>query len=38
MPKLEVNDATVEGLTKILAPAGAGMLVVRDEWRGGSGA
>ncbi len=38
MPKLEVNDATVEGLTKILARQARGTLVVRDElagWLGG---
>jgi len=31
VPKLEVNDATVEGLTKILARQFWGTLVVRDE-------
>ena len=38
VPKLEVNDATVEGLTKILARQVRGTLVVRDElagWLGG---
>ena len=38
IPKLEVNDATVEGLTKILARQARGTLVVRDElagWLGG---
>ena len=38
IPRLEVNDATVEGLTKILERQPRGTLVVRDElagWLGG---